>query len=190
MISSSLIARLASFSPVSSIVAKLSAGFASAKRRIETLSLFSLIPYLSYVLVAVAVVGAILALVYIPSPFKHIVIDACIIAAVAAQVYALGFEAADTLGKAQLATAQAQFDTTIANFNNESAKAVAAAAAAAQAESALNIAQMRTQLDAQSAAAAQAAADYQRALAEVGKAQADADQPAPGVILDAIGGAK
>lgn len=154
------------------------------------MSVFSLIPYLSYVLILLALIGAVLALVYVPSPFKHYVVDACIIGAVAAQLYALGYDEAETLGKAQLATAQAQFDTTIANFNDESAKAVAAASARAAAESAANLVQLKQQLDAQSAASAADAANYQSVLNEITKAQGDADKPAPAVIVDAIRGSK
>ena len=154
------------------------------------LSLLTLIPYLSYALTALLLLGAVLAIIYVPSPFKHYVIDVCIIGALAFQAYTLGFDEAKTLGDAKLATAQAQFDTTISNFNTESAKAVAAASARAQAESAVNLAQLKQQLDAQAAAAAESEASYRNVLAEINKAQADADQPAPGIILDAVGAKK
>lgn len=188
---SNMIAQPASFSLASYVAVRLSAGSAWVKLRTEQMfSLLTLIPYLTYILIALLLIAAVAAIIYVPSPFKHYVIDACVIAAVAIQVYQLGFEEADTLAAAKLATVKAQYETTISNFNIESAKAVAAAAAQAKAENDANTALLKAQLDAQAAAAAQNEHDYQAVLAEINAAAADADKPAPGVILDAIGAKK
>lgn len=144
-------------------------------------------PYIAPAITVLLLIVAIVAVIYVPSPFKHYVIDAAIIGAVAAQLYTFGYEAAKEVYEAQLKIQQQAFDLQIDDFNTESEKAVLAATAKVKAEEEANTAAIKKALDEQAAAATASDAVYKAALGEISKAQGDADQPAPRLIIEAIG---
>ena len=135
------------------------------------------------IVLVLAGVAVALSLVYIPSPAKHYAVSACLIAAVALKLYSMGFSARD-------ATCKAEFNAAMDKINIEGEKAIVAAVEKAKAEGEANVATVKRVLDDQAAQAAKTEAGYKALLDEIAAAGADADKPAPGLILDAIGAKK
>ena len=154
------------------------------------LSLLSLAGSFSTILMVVLALAALAALIYVPAPLKHYAVAALLIAAAASQIYGEGYRASEQAWQAKYDRAQAKYEADLAMISAADQKAASDALQAELSREQTNTAQLKIQLDAQAAAAAENEAQYQAILGEINTAKGDADLPAPGLILDAIRGVR
>lgn len=130
---------------------------------------------------------ALAVLVYVPVPFKHYLLSAILMAAAATYIWGQGVASATKTCQLTLARVNAQHAADLDAINRADEKAQADALAKAKAEDDANFQRLRADLDREVTEAEAAKAEFSQTLDEITKASADADRPAPGLILDAIG---
>ncbi|MDR3427807.1 hypothetical protein [Silvimonas sp.] len=148
-----------------------------------------LIGHYSWIVPVLCIAAGVAALIYVPSPLKHYVIAALAVAAVTSQIYAAGYQSAETSWKGRYDAMVAQNTATLAQINAANLKAEADAVTEASAQAKADAANLRAALDKQAQEKAQDDLAYQQALDEIAGAQGDADLGAPELILQAIGSA-
>lgn len=80
-------------------------------------SLLDLVGHGGLIIGVLCVVGAVVALLYVPTPAKHYVVAACLLMAVASQIYAEGYHQATVEWTSK-------YNTTMAKISSENAQAV------------------------------------------------------------------
>lgn len=155
------------------------------------MQLFALFPEVVNGLLLVLLAASALAIIiYVPVPFKHYLLSAVIFAAAATYIWGEGYRSATSSCQLAIGKLNAQHAADLDAINRANEKAQIDAVAKAKAEDDANMARVKADLDREVTAADASKAEFNAILGEINKASADADRPAPGLILDAIARSK
>lgn len=150
-------------------------------------TLLSLMGDYSLVFLVLLAAAAVAAIIYVPAPAKQYVVSALLMAAVASQVFGMGYQSATAVWELKYTAAQAKYEQDLAQISAADQKSASDAMQRELDHEQANEAKLKADLEAQAAAAEASEKQYQSVLDEINKAAGDADQSAPGLILDAIG---
>jgi len=139
--------------------------------------------HFSYLWIILAVAGIVAVIIYVPSPIKQYAVAAIGVVAVSSQIFAFGYQSAETTWKAK-------YDTDIAKINQENQQAQTDALELQHLKDAANEKTLRDALDKQEKAAAENESNYQTTLNTILSAPLSSDADAPDLILKAIRGSK
>ena len=90
-------------------------------------TLLDLVGHGGLIIGIICAAAAVAAVIFVPSPIKHYVVAACLLAAVATQIYSEGYHSADVEWRAK-------YDKALADLNDRNEKAVIAAQQAERAK--------------------------------------------------------